>query len=236
LLTKWKETIQFIMKVYFCFKEDAMKKALLILTITVFFASTCPAEIIIRADTAGPGSLGHSGTPGDPLFPGEQIYVDILLNHNPHPSVPAYDGYLLSMFGTDIEVTGPGTLGMDSLSWNSGFDVSTYDSIIDNSNYVGAVSLLGIVGEAILVSGFWVECDDFGTIVFDLSLGDLTQYGEYNTWPGPGTGAWEGWIDLTDPQLGDLVLGDLILHTTSIPEPASFVLFALGALALRKKR
>lgn len=213
-----------------------MKKALLILTITVFFTSTCPAEIIIRADTAGPGSYGHSGTPGDPLLPGEQIYVDILLNHNPHPSNPDYDGYLLSMFDVDIDITGPGTLGMDSLSWNSGLDPTSSGSIIDNSTYAMAVSWDGIVGEDVLVSGFWVECDDFGTIVFDLSLGGLTQYGEYNTWPGPGTGPWDGWIDLTDPQLGDLVLGDLTLHATSIPEPASMILFALGALALRKKR
>lgn len=216
-----------------------MKMYMFVLAVIVAVTSTCTAEIIIYADTAGAGTFGHAGTASDPLFPGEQIYVDIFLNHNAHPSNPSYDGYLLSMFGVDMQLTGPGTLGMDPVrTWHPDLGPTTDSSLLLSNNRIdtiGGVAVNGVVGPATLVSGIWVESNNFGLITVDLTLGDFTQYGEYNTWLGSGTGPWEGWIDLTDPQLGDLILGDLVVYAV-VPEPATMVLFALGALALKKRR
>jgi hypothetical protein len=217
-----------------------MNKLLFALTIVFVTTTICAADIVIYADTAGLGTFGNAGTASDPLIPGERIYVDILLNRNPHPTNPSYDGYLLSMFDVDMQVTGPGTLGMDSIrTWHPNLTL-TLDSSLSVSNNgideISAVSWYGVAGDAALVSGIWVECVNFGQIVVDLSLGGLTQYAPYNIgYTGPGTYPQGGWIDVTDPQIGDLILGDIIVYGT-VPEPATMVLFALGALALRKRQ
>jgi hypothetical protein len=217
-----------------------MKKTLFTLIVVFVTTTICSAEIVIYASTAGVGTYGHSGTASDPLIPSEQIYVDILLNLNPHPTNSSYDGYLLSMFDVDMQVTGPGTLGMDSVrTWHPNLGPTNDSSLSVSNNRIEnimASSWYGVAGDAVLVSGIWVECVNFGQIIVDLTLGGLTQYAPYNIgYTGPGTFPEGGWIDVTDPQLGDLILGDIIVYAT-VPEPATMALFALGALALRKRR
>jgi len=216
-----------------------MKK---LLCLSIILGLVCISDAtVIDVVPAGLGSMGNSGLAGDPLVPGERLYVDIVLNHNPHPATPSYDGYLLSMFDVDLAVTGQGDLGTDPVrDWHSDLNLTAdTQGVFALSNNVTdrieAISINGVVGPAVLLHGLWVDCTGQGQIVLDLTLDNLTQYGLYNTWPGPGSGHWDGWIDLTDPELGDLIMGDLVVYT--LPEPATITMVLLGvSWVLRRKR
>ena len=127
----------------------------------VFGVASLANATVIDLVTVGVGSMGHTGTSADPLEVDEMIWIKIVLNHNPYPGWPSYDGYSLDTIGLTLDVSGPATL-MEAmppgLAHNSAFgsDLSVWsqaDPLIVNN---GIDELMGgtfstITGPADLV-------------------------------------------------------------------------------------
>ena len=219
-----------------------MKKSLIL--IFILGAASLANATVIDVVTDGPGSMGHTGTSADPLEVGEMIWIKIVLNHNPYPGYPSYDGYSLDTIGLTLDVSGPATLGVVMATsktgdypdlghhFEGGFEVwSQADPLIVNN---GIDELLGgtlstITGPADLVWNLYILCDDAGTIDIDLGIMSLTRYWDYE--------------DPYDPKYGygdskfatESDLGDLTIYYGN-PEPATILLLGLGGLMLLRKR
>lgn len=206
---------------------------------------------IIDVVKVGVGSMGHAGTSDDPLEPSETIGIKIVLNSNPYPGYPSYDGYLLSMMDVDLHLSGPGSLdvgtrdksGNPVWKYNAGFSAfgvvdpygainPPYDELANGLDQVAGVCSVPIKGTptADLVWDLIIHCDGGSPVTVDLTLHGLSQYAPYSaidgTSPFPNP---PGWVDLVE---GDL--GDLVIH--QIPEPMTIALLGLGGLFLRRRR
>lgn len=211
--------------------------------------ATLAQAAVISIVTAGLGSDGHAGTSTDPLIPSETIELVIVLNHNPYPGSPSYDGYWTNAFGLDVHVSGPGTLGIKQVfNKAAGKDINDITlavglspipgdlstvTVEDNKiDLIGGFSLDGVRtppgGPSLgLVFGLLLHCDGIGNVTIDLTLADPdSQYAPYAT---IGGAAYGGTSKLVE---GDL--GDLVIH--QIPEPMTLGLLALGGLGLLRRR
>jgi len=204
---------------------------------------------VIDVVAVGGGSMGHAGTSEDPLVPSETIAIQIVLNNNPYPGYPAFDGYGTDSVGVDLHVSGPGTLSVvqkeimvspgvfewvDDLQHHADFSVWSQSDPLIVDNQIAKMSggvLEGLIkGEATLIWNLIIHCDGEGEVVVDLTLQDVdSRYSQYvNSSVTPMT-PYPDWEPLLE---GDL--GDLVIH--QIPEPMTIALLGLGGLFLRRRR
>ena len=210
--------------------DGKMIKRLLVLMLVFGMASLANASVLdVVLD--GEGSLGHAGTSSDPLWEGETIGIKIVLNYNPHPTSPTYDGYMLSTIDVDLHVSGPGSLSHTNLKTNGIIRAASritqlypwYNSTITATGvaHLAGSALPPIQGPTDIVWDFLMTCTGIGPVLVDLTRAGVTEYSE--------TGYPINWIDL-----GASDLGDLSIH--QIPEPATIALLGLGGLFLRRRR
>lgn len=182
-----------------------MKKGLLALVLVLSLAPVANATVI-DAVTDGVGSKGHAGTIDDPLEVGETIEIKLVLNHNPYPGYPSYDGYLLSSMDTMLNVSGPGTLQERHAKnpWTGvpGNEIRLWDTYFTPLRGPTDIPLRypydtrPIMDLRIVAVG----CE---YIFLDLSINGLGEYAPYGD---PLGNPWPGWIPLVDEDLGDLAL------------------------------
>lgn len=219
-----------------------MKKVLALLLVLGLASAASATVIDVVALDIGlsEGRLGLSEL--DPLQESDTIGLAIVLNHNPYPDYPSYDGYLLSSMDLDLHISGPASL--DAGTYNKlGDPVWQYDPglspfVVNDNDYhnelgngldqIMGVALTPIAGPTDLVWDLLLHCDgDVGSVVIDLTLNGLTQYSEYKT---PGGAPYPGpWIDAVEGDLGDLVI-------YQIPEPITIALLGIGGLFLRRRK
>ena len=223
-----------------------MMKKLLVVMLVFGMASLANAGVI-DVVTVGLGDMGHAGTSNDPLWLSETIPIQIVLNNNPYPDFPDYDGYFTDAFGLDLHVTGGGSLSAGFVATSKTGDV--YDIlhhadldvwaqsdplIVGNSiaKMAGGVLSGGIQGEAVLIWNLFVQCDGPDDVILDLTLQDVDSH--YSDFMQPGTpdGPYPdatGWKALLESNLGDLTI-------YQVPEPATIALLGLGSLFLMRRR
>ena len=217
-----------------------MKKVLALLLV-LGLASIASATIIDVVPVDVGWSGGRLGSAEDPLVQSDIIGIKLVLNHNPYPDWPSYDGYLLSSMDLGLHVSGPGF--MDTRTWAKGIPMWQYNfglnpfAVNDNNPWleigngldqITAVSLAGISANAGAVDLMWdllLHCDGQGIVTIDLTLNGLSKYAEYQTLGG---GQYGGWIAMVEEDLGDLVI-----YT---PEPMTLALLGLGGLFLRLRK
>ncbi|MHC4455716.1 MAG: PEP-CTERM sorting domain-containing protein [Planctomycetota bacterium] len=218
----------------------------------VFSLASLGNAALIEVVIDGLGDAGHAGTAADKLEVGETIYLQIILDHNPYPGWPSYDGYALDIMDVDLHVSGAGSIGVGmkttktgdvpALMYHPGFDEWYQPDPIILNNQIAR--LMGrssgyILGSAPpygtgpaspptqLVWNMYVTSNGTGGIIsIDLTLYGTTHYWNYST-PigapyGPDYNATEG------------DLGDLVLYV--VPEPMSIVLLGVGGLFLMRRR
>lgn len=196
---------------------------------------------IVDVVIVGEGSLGHAGTSSDPLEPSETIEIAIVLNHNPYAGYPSYDGYLLSSMDFDLHISGPGSLSAGTTTktgdpvWQvnsllSPFVVNDDGDVSNGLDQMTSVALTPVDGSAdgILVWDLIIHCDGTGPLTIDLTLNGLSEYSPYKT--PAGAPYPDGWLPLTEGDLGDLVIHQVV------PEPITIALLGLGGLLLRRRR
>jgi len=224
-----------------------MMKKVLALMLVLGMASVASAGVI-DVVTVGVGDMGHAGTSTDPLVPSETIAIAIVLNANPYPGYPSYDGYFTDSVGLDLEVSGPATLDVvmttgkvpaPDLGHHSEFGVwSQSDPLIEGNaiaKMAGGVLTGGVssaddggAGPGVLIWNLLIHCDGNGPVTVDLTLQDpASRYSPYMY--ANGLDPFPEWVPLTE---GDL--GDLVIH--QIPEPMTIALLGLGGLFLRRRR
>ena len=237
-----------------------MMKKLLILMLVLGLASLAGASVI-DVVTVGVGSLGHAGTSNDPLVPSETIEIGIVLNHNPYPGFPAYDGYTLDGMDLDLHVSGPGTLSVpgiyaakdpywridDDIKFHAGFDMTGHSGTPDDSGtpYPEVEYEPMIVGNAIemMMAADMENIVGPATLVWNLfircdGLGevlvDLTRHGTVHYWnyTTPPEGGGDPYG--AEQFAVEADLGDLTIH--QIPEPMTIGLLGLGGLFLRRRK
>ena len=225
-------------------------RKLLILMLVFGLASLANATVI-DVVTVGLGDMGHAGTSEDPLVESETIAIQIVLNNNPYPGYPSYDGYVLDTMDLDLHVTGPGSLGVvmrtskagdvPDLMHHEDFDLwgESNPLIVGNGILQMSGASMGFIypGEQALVWNLLIHCDGPGFVTVDLTLNGTTQYWDY--WNDPDSEPFTGY-----PPDGDIMawakyateedLGDLVIH--QIPEPATIALLGLGGLFLVRRR
>jgi hypothetical protein len=213
-----------------------MKK--LLISMLVFAMASLTTAGVIDVVVLGEGSLGNAGTSTDPLEFSETIEIGIVLNHNPYPGYPDYDGYLLSSIDLDLHVSGAGS--MDVLNRNklgeplyavhpglSPWSIGDDGEIANGLDQFTGVALTPIQGPATLLGELIIHCDGPGPILIDLTLLGLSDYSTYSDpqgQPYPGE-----WLPLTEEDLGDLVIHN-------VPEPLTITLLGIGGLLLRRRR
>jgi hypothetical protein len=184
-------------------------------------------------------SAGRTGTSYDPLYPSDVIGVKIVLNHNPYPGFPSYDGYALSSADIDLHVSGPGTMSVvtnakgNPVLGLAGGATWTVDPVgPDGLPRAQMIALAPLTppkpgpGSLDLIWDMLVHCDGAGFVTLDLTLFGQTDYQlyEYNGAPYP-----DSWLQATEADLGDLVIHQ-------IPEPITMVLLGLGSVGLLRRR
>jgi len=183
------------------------------LTLALIFAiSSITNATVIDTVINGNGSKGHAGTIDDPLEEWEFIEIKLVLNHNPYPGFPSYDGYLLSSMETMLNVSGSGSLCKKD-------GKNPWTEIPDNEIPLYGVYLTPLRGPAdvpLSEEPIWPGTElqlgilAVGTGMITLDLNTISMSGEYapfsdmtgeNPYPDP-----PGWIELVNENIGDLPL------------------------------
>jgi hypothetical protein len=224
-------------------------KKVLALMLVLGMASMASATVMSVVTYDVGQSEGRTGTSTDPLMPSDVLGLKIILEFNPYDPVggtwPSYDGYNLSSFDLDLEVSGPATLDtawvatmtgtVRSISSHSGLGVFDWShDVVDNaieqmSGLAPAAGLPSEDGGIDIVWDIMLHCDGYGEVTVDLTLHGLSEYSPLSN---AGNGPYPdppGWLAMVE---GDL--GDLVVH--QVPEPMTIALLGLGGLFLRRRR
>jgi hypothetical protein len=196
-------------------------------------------EVIPR----GLGSHGHAGTPDDPLDIAESIEIGIAVNHNPHPTNPSYDGYLVSMFDLSLAVSGSGSMRIGTYDkagnpiwqrdpyWDI-FSIRDDGDVSNGIDQLAGVDAQGIVGPTDIVWDWFILGLSPGPVVLDLGLNNLSEYADYVAGVRE-SGSYipmDGWAAATENDLAGLTIWVM-------PEPTTLALLSLGGLlAIHKRR
>ena len=176
-----------------------MKKVLaLILVLGMVSAASATVIDVVAVDIGQSG--GRLGTSLDPLEESDIIGLSIVLQNNPYPGYPAFDGYGTDAVGLDLEVSGPGSLGVvqtevmvapgqyewvDDLQHHADFGAwgQPDEIVVGNAiEYLAGGVLEGlIIGQADLVWNLLLHCDGGGDVLVDLTLQDpvASRYSVY---------------------------------------------------------
>lgn len=211
-------------------------KKLLAMLLVLSMASIANATVLDLVAVNIGQSGDRMGGVEDPLEPSDTIGLKVVLNHNSYGGgYTSYDGYLLSSIDLDLHVSGPGTFSIP-LSTKGAILIGRhlnldpfeiFDVTADGIGEVTAVAPSAILGPADILWDMFLHCDGPGDVTIDLTLFGLSQYSIFGGAGGP-EDATE-WIDMTE---GDL--GDLVIH--QIPEPITMALLGVGGLLLRRRR
>ena len=222
-------------------------KKLLILMLVFGLASLANATVfdVVAVDIGQSG--GRTGGPEDKLEDSDVIGLQIILNNNPYPDWPSYDGYVTDGFNFDLHVTGAGSLGVvmattktgdvTDLKHHSGLEfwAESDPLIVGNAIAMLMGGTMGAVdasedgggGAGVLVWDLLIHCDGSSSdVVVDLTLAGTTHIWDFKYPSGDPYG------DVYDAVEGDL--GDLTIY--QVPEPATIALLGLGSLFLMRRR
>jgi hypothetical protein len=103
-------------------------KKLLAFMLVLGMASIASATVIDVVAVDIGMSNGRLGAEGDLLEAGDVVGLALVLNHNPYPSYPSYDGYLLQGMDVSLQVSGAGMLGVNTTADKTG---AWLDNVID---------------------------------------------------------------------------------------------------------
>ena len=202
-------------------------KKLLILMLVFAMASLASAGMLdLMITSQGPVDWDPQGAPVtnpiDPtkvitLQPSEWIDLDIFW---------ISPGIELFTASVDIDVTGPGTLNMDYLTWPQGVWDVGFSQITENvagkSYTIELVAALfglpGQVDPVIALDHILFHCDGPGGVLITLTENPTTSTG--------------GSMDFN----GDPVELGPAVQVSQVPEPATIALLSLGGLLLRRRK
>ena len=225
-----------------------MMKKLVVLLMVLGAVSVANATIIDVVGVDIGQSSGRTGTVGNPLHSSDTIGLKIILNHNPYPGYPNYDGYLLSSMDLDLHVVGPGSMDVGTIDknddpvWQYNSGLSPFGVVDDGDISNGLDQFSGVAltpidgsGDGDLMWDLLLHCDGEGIVTLDLTLNGLSDYAPYKDLSGNPfyadgdirNGTWTAMVE------GDL--GDLVIYQV-IPEPMTLALLGLGGLFLRRRK
>jgi hypothetical protein len=212
-------------------------KKLLVLMLVLGLASAASAAVIEVVPVDVGQSGGRLGGVDDPLEESDVIGIKIVLNGNPYPDYPSYDGYLLSSMDLDLHIVGPGSMDVGTVDkagapvWQYNAGLSPFGVVDDGDISNGLDQIAGValtpVQAGDLMWDLLIHCDGPGDVVVDLTLNGQTDYSTFKTpsgQPYPGE-----WIMATQEDLKGLVIHQ-------VPEPMTIALLGLGGLFLRRRK
>ena len=239
-----------------------MSKLLLVVVLILGVASVANAEVLYLKVVDIGMSLGHTGEPGNSLYPSDIVGLEVWLSQTGPAS--QYGGYWIDGLDIALTVTGPGSVdvGPGGISVNppSGRLYGAYavDAVVENpqeiaidgnASYNGWTPFEDLTGDGdlLLFDNLRFHREGFQAVTVALELDGPAVPGvwnyagigsvnytssESNWWKYPGPSRY--WT--SNPNVREMVpadLGSILFH--QVPEPVTLAIISLGGLALWRR-